>query len=169
MLLEVLLGLMVLLIGVGATVASISSFARLDESNRETTIAYIAARQAIEGMQGQPFRQVFPLFNATNVDDPAGFVPGSGFAVPGLNVQQGDPDGLVGRIIFPSPAGAPATLVENVVDATFGLPRDLNADGAIDGDDHSGDYVALPVRVRIEWRGATGNRAIEIQTLLVPR
>jgi hypothetical protein len=120
----------------------------------------------LEQMRGAEFRQVFARFNETNADDPGGVVsPGAGFAVAGLDAREGDPDGLVGRIQFPVPAGAPGSLREDLVDAQFGFPRDLNGNG-IDVQEHAADYEVLPVRVRVEWRGRSGNRLVELQTIL---
>ena len=83
-----------------------------------------------------------------------------------LNVQPGDADGMVGQIRFPTaPAGV--TLRENIVDASLGMPRDLNGDGIWDDVGHSGDYIALPVTIRLDWAGVTGNRSLELDMLLV--
>jgi hypothetical protein len=49
------------------------------------------------------------------------------------------------------------------------MPRDLTADNKIDGADHASDYFVLPVRVRLEWKGASGNRILEIDTLVSAR
>ena len=52
-------------------------------------------------------------------------------------------------------------------DASLGMPRDLNGDGVIDSEDHAGDYVLLPVKVRVNWRGITGDRSFEVCTVLL--
>ena len=44
---------------------------------------------------------------------------------------------------------------------------DLNADGVIDGDDRSDDFVILPVRIRVRWRGVTGLRFYDVCTVLL--
>lgn len=49
-----------------------------------------------------------------------------------------------------APSG-PAVLREDVVDPAFGLPQDLNGDGLLDGEDHAGDYLLLPVVARFRW------------------
>lgn len=165
---EVLMSMVVLIVAAAGTLGSISSSVALGDSTRDTTVAYAAAQQALEQLQAARFRDIFALFNADPADDPggAGSAPGANFQVTGLNAQNGDGDGLAGRIIFPPSAAGPGVLREDAVDADFGFPRDINADGAVDALDHSGDYVVLPVRVRIEWRGPTGNRAVELQTIL---
>ena len=52
-------------------------------------------------------------------------------------------------------------------DAQLGMPRDLNGDGAIDSENHAKDYLLLPVCIRIEWRGLTGDREYELHTVLL--
>lgn len=162
---EVLLGLTVIAIAIVGTVGSITSSAVLGDSNRETTIAYQGAQRMLEEMRAETFSQVFRLYNANPADDPGlpGSAPGASFAVPGLDVRADDADGFVGRILFPTTAGQ---LIENVVDDDFGLPRDLNGDGEQDGDDRTDDYIILPVRVRIEWTGLSGERFIEVESLM---
>jgi prepilin-type N-terminal cleavage/methylation domain-containing protein len=167
-LVEVTLALVILVVGVGGTLGSISSFAVLEQTNRETTLAHLGARRALEEMQAHEFRRVFALYNADATDDPAGVAaPGAGFAVDGLGIVDGDPDGLVGRIVFPVDGGG--ILREDLDDPGFGLPDDLNADGFQNGADIRSDYVALPVRVIVEWRGRAGNRTFELQSLLTAR
>ena len=57
-------------------------------------------------------------------------------------------------------------LREDEIAAELGLPRDLNGDLLIDDQDHSGDYIVLPVIVRVSWTGKAGNRQFEIATML---
>lgn len=166
-LIELMLGMVVLVVAIGATMGAIGSFTTLEESNRETSVAHFAARRALERMRDLPFEDVFAAYNEDPSDDPAGVVgAGPAFAVPGLDPQEGDADGLEGRILLPIPPAGPLVLQESLNAPDFGLPLDLNADGVLDGDNRAGDYAALPVRVRVEWRGASGNRFIEVQTLL---
>ena len=164
-LVEILLGLTVIAIAIVGTVGSITSSAVLGDSNRETTIAYQGAQRVLEEMRAMPFAEVLSLYNADPADDPGlpGSAPGASFAVPGLDVRPDDADGFVGRVLFPLTGGR---LIENVVDDDFGLPRDLNGDGEQDGDDRSDDYIILPVRVRIEWTGLSGERFIEVESLM---
>ena len=166
-LIDLMLGLVVLVVGVGAALGSISSFALLEETNRETIAAHLAVRQAVEAMQAENFQQVFALYNDDDADDPVGVeIPSANFDVPGLSALADDPDGRVGRIEFPVDAGG--RLMESQTLPGFGLPCDLNADGD-QIDDASADHVALPVRLVVEWRGKAGNRTYELQTLLTAR
>jgi len=58
-------------------------------------------------------------------------------------------------------------LREDIEDPLLGLPRDLNGDGIIDSENHAKDFVVLPVRVRVRWRGVTGIRTVEVCSLLL--
>ena len=119
-----------------------------------------------------PFREVFACYNADPGDDLGLTIAARGpnFTVVGLDVQTGDPDGFCGRVLFPSVApGGAEELREDFVDAGLNMPRDLNGDGMVDALDHGDDYVLLPVRVRVEWRGISGPRQIELETMLSAR
>jgi len=109
------------------------------------------------------------LYNADPDDDPGGFdtAPGPFFEVEGLDPRPGDVDGAVGEIIMPTTDGF--DLREDVVDDQIGTPRDLDLDGVIDSADHSADYLILPVLVRLEWRGSTGDRVMSFKTILTDR
>jgi len=48
--------------------------------------------------------------------------------------------------------GTPAILREDVALPKFGLPYDLNGDGAIDNQSRAFDYRALPVIVNLHWQ-----------------
>lgn len=129
-------------------------------------LATEAARIRIEALRDQPFDEVFTRFNDTAADDPAG-AQGSHFQVERLTLRTDDGDGFAGRVLFPTPAGSPGVLRENLPDPRFGTPRDLNGDGNVDALDHALDYRVLPVVVRVDWRGAGGNSFVELKTLLV--
>jgi len=169
-LLEITVALAFLAVAGGGLMSAIVSNMMTSRVNRETAIAHDAARAHMERLQARDFREIFAAFNSDPSDDPGGpgTAPGAGFAIPGLSVRPDDPDGLVGRIELPATAGAGTSqlLRENLADATFGMPRDLDLDGFTDGLDHSADYEILPVRVHVEWRGVSGDRAVEVQTLL---
>lgn len=50
--------------------------------------------------------------------------------------------------------GSPLTLREDAVLPEFGLPYDLNGDGAIDSAPHVSDYRALPMIITLHWAPA---------------
>lgn len=165
---EVMVAVVVLVIAIVGIVGAMLSAMALNRVNRETAIAQQAARRAIEEVSGVPFREAFRIYN-NNVGDGGLSMPerGGDFPVLGLQTQVGDPDGMCGRIVFPVD-GAPGaeTLNELVVDPGLGMPRDLDMLNGIDNNDHTLDYVVLPVRVLVEWRGVSGNRSIELETMM---
>lgn len=166
--LEIMVSIAILMVAVSGMASAMLSSMKLNRVNGETTLAHEAARQVLETVQSQDLADVFVLYNADPLDDPggAGTGPGAGFAVNGLGVQTGDADGLVGQVIFPTQG---AQVREDVIDAGWGMPRDLNADGVVDGLDHTADYMLLPVRVRVQWRGVTGARVMDFETMLSGR
>jgi hypothetical protein len=142
---------------------------RAGNMQRDTERATEAARAAIERIKSESFSQAFRNYNATGVDDPGnpGTAPGANFAVAGLRAAPDDPDGLPGEIIFPTPAGQPGSLCEDVVDPKIGMPQDLNGDGVIDSVSHAGNYKLLPVRVRVVWQSIDGTiGSVELKTNL---
>jgi len=165
-LLEVMIAFTVLSIAIGAVTSSLLSTMSLRRINRETTIASDAAQSALEDITGGDFATMFARFNATGADDPPAPMdsPGGSFAVLGLTANSGDADGVVGEIVFP---GDGVVLREDSTDYALGMPRDLNGDGLIDANNHAGDYIVLPVRVRLVWSGEGGTRNIEFMTTLV--
>jgi type II secretory pathway pseudopilin PulG len=161
---EVLVSATVFTLVSGAIVTTLVMSSALNSTNRETVLAAQAAQSAIEQLKVADFAEVFARYNATAADDPvAGVSPGRAFEVRGLSALAGDADGLVGVIEFP---GDGLVLREDSVDAELGLPRDLNGDAAVDAADHAADYRILPVRAVVEWRGKTGDRRLELVTVL---
>jgi hypothetical protein len=159
----------VLTVGACGLVAVIVNAMSLSATNRETTQAANAAKQVLEHLRGTPSDEVFAAFNCDASDDPEGegTAPGDNFVMRG----SGNPDGsgvMVAEVHFPVDVNTGA-LREDVNDPLLGMPRDLNGDGAIDALDHSGDYVVLPVKVRIRWSGVTGLRTFELCTVLTNR
>ncbi|HEX6885421.1 MAG TPA: prepilin-type N-terminal cleavage/methylation domain-containing protein [Planctomycetota bacterium] len=153
---------------------SMGSTAALSGVNRETGLATEGAREIVERMQGtEDFARVFRLYNDYPDDDPngPGTAPGAGFAVAGLEPTDDDPDGLVGEIRFPTvPGPAGPQLREDVVDDALGMPRDLDGDGLPpDALDKKDTYRLLPVELTLRWKGKTGVRSIQLQTLLANR
>jgi type II secretory pathway pseudopilin PulG len=166
-LIETLLGLLVLVIGLGAGVLSLMTSMGLGRIAREQSLALQAAESVLEAALATPFEEVFARFNGTNVDDPdpiTGPSPGDRFDVFGLTPMPGEAS--VGRIFFP---GDGFRLRENANQPLLGMPRDLNLDGAIDDVNHADDYRLLPMLVRVRWRSAQGEREVSLATALVNR
>lgn len=166
-LLELMLVVSVLLFALLMFSQSMGSAAKLGDVNRETRIALDAARERIEILRGEEdFSTVFALYNDDPSDDPLAGAPGSGFTVFGLDPADDDGDGMVGEILFPTADSfGQLVLRESIEDEALGMPRDLNADGDL-LDDLTDDYRILPVLVRLRWKGRTGVRSMEVQTLL---
>lgn len=164
-LVEIMVALVILTMCVGMLTSTIASTSVQATVNRENAIAVEAARAAIEDMHNVPFHDVFALFNDFPDDDPGG--PGTGFgkdfAVIGLGAAQDDPDGMVGEVVLP---GAEGVLDELEQNEALGLPRDLNGNIRVEEGDRSGDYLVLPVIVRLRWQGRAGVRQFEMATML---
>jgi hypothetical protein len=165
---EVMFGLVILTVGVlgfsRAMVSSIRASKSTDDVNRATK----AAHAVLQRIEAEAFADAFRRFNDDKTDDPggAGTAPGAHFAVQGLNAEPDDADGLPLDVVFPTQAGDPTRLREDVVITELGMPRDLNGDNVIDGNDHSVDYRLLPVLVRVRWRSAAGPGRLEFKTML---
>ena len=67
----------------------------------------------------------------------------------------------------PPPPSDPGWILREDVDfPALGMPRDLNGDNIVDDEDHRGDYVLLPVCIRIRWNGRAGEREFTLTTML---
>lgn len=165
---ELMITAMILSIGIVSFMLALTSSMRLGRACHQKDVAVNAVRQMIERLREASFSSVFVRYNEDGSDDPggAGTAPGPNFAVEDLKPVLGDTDGNVGKIIFPTSGNQ---LREDITDTDLGMPRDLNGDTTVDDQDHSGDYIILPVTVRVEWRGVAGNWSVEMKALLVYR
>ena len=141
--------LLTLLMGFSYGLVSSTS---LGKATREQGTAREAARARIEEMRATNFEQVLALFGGTHFD------------VQGLTARPGDPDGHVGEVIFP--LSEDGELREDIDLPRLGMPRDLSGEGDLDELDHAADYRLLPVLVRLEWRGSSGDASFELATVL---
>jgi type II secretory pathway pseudopilin PulG len=160
-LVQVILAATVLtLAALSLSAVQISSMA-LSATNRETAHARQAARQVLEEIGTVPADEVFATFNTAPSDDPegAGTAPGPTFSIPT------DTGPMQVDVVFPGSSGA--VLREDVTDTELGMPRDLNGDGTVDDVNHAGDYLLLPVRIRVTWQGVTGTRSFEMHTVIL--
>lgn len=167
-LLEVVIALAVFSLAALALASVLFSTSRLNESNREKTLVENAVRTAVEQMRNEEFAEIFRRYNDDPNDDPEGpgTAAGPDFAVPGLQAVEGDADGRPGQVEFPMEG---TELREDASDPELQMPRDLNADGIVDDQNHAGDYRILPVTVRVEWRGIGGDRRHIVRTVFVPK
>jgi prepilin-type N-terminal cleavage/methylation domain-containing protein len=187
---EILIALSVLVVAASIFYQMVIGATRLRQVNHENALAADAARVVLERMRNETFLEVYRLYNEDPQDDPAGqgTAPGNTFDVAGLTALDGGVGGKPGSITFPSllvqsggggggkkkmgmmGGGGEAVsdwqLREDYEDDSLGLPRDLNGDNVIDSADHSSDYILLPVRVRVSWKGPVGPRSFQIVTML---
>jgi Tfp pilus assembly protein PilV len=167
-LIEIMIVIAILTVSLAMFAQTLSASARLDPVANETMLAAEGSRVMIERMRAQPFDQVYALYDANPANDPggAGTAPGSTFAIEGLSPAT--VGGVVGRIEFPV---VTSQLRENSTDEMLGMPRDLNGDLLVDTANHAGDYLLLPVRVRVEWAsksGHLGRRSMEFYAMFSP-
>lgn len=133
----------------------------LSRTNRETACARQAARLAVERIHEVGVAVAFATFNKDPDDDPGGTGTAPG---PMLTVAT-DAGPMTCRIDFP--VDGSGELREDQTLPKFGLPRDLNGDGGVDSSDHATDYLVLPVRVTVTWKGGTGTRELEVYAMLL--
>ncbi|MHC4263912.1 MAG: prepilin-type N-terminal cleavage/methylation domain-containing protein [Planctomycetota bacterium] len=162
-LIEVLVALSVLMMAVIVYSQAVTNGIRAQQSIAERSTALNAAREMLEQIKAADFTDAYALYNDIPGDDPDGIgtAPGDDFTVDGLDPQQGQ--NFEGEILFPEVGGV---LSETAPDANFGMPYDLNNDGDALDEDVSGDYLLLPVIVRIEWNGCIGDSELEVRTWL---
>ncbi len=160
---EITLIMVVLTVAMGLFTSTVNSTSRQRASKREAVIASEGARRILEVMRSQDFQRIFALYNQSTADDPGGpgTAPGPHFSVPGLSPQAGDADGLVGEVRF---AWNGPAMSEQVVHEELGFPRDISGDDVVDAADHSGNYILLPVEVRMQWNGPGGDRTLRVFT-----
>jgi prepilin-type N-terminal cleavage/methylation domain-containing protein len=135
--------------------------------NKETAQARAAARQMLEQLQNIPVSDVYATFNGITNDDPLGegTAPGGAFVIhtkpAAIQVSN-----MTGEILFPGDSKS-GVLSEDVKDPALGMPMDLNGDGVIDGENHSSDYLVLPVKIRVRWQGVAGERTFVMCSMLL--
>lgn len=167
-LVEIAISLSILVtILLGFSTALMSSM-KASHTSREAAVATDAAREIMETLQASDFDTLFQNNNSVAADDVGGMPARlAAFAVDGLNPRSGDADGLCGEILLPEVvAGGVSQLREDVSIPALNMPRDLNGDGIVDNADHVGDYMILPVLVRVDWRGTAGEGRVQFKTIL---
>ncbi len=164
-LIETSVALAVLAIGALAVLGTMVYSLQLDAMNRETTVATQAARRVVEEIRASDLRDVPRLYNADATDDPdgPGTAPGDVFSVTLLEKVIGNSENC-GSVVLPFDGDGVIRETANIPE--LGFPRDLNGDDVLDSDDRSADLLALPVIVRVRWRGTTGDRVVSYETTL---
>jgi len=156
-LLEVTLSITVLLVALLAATASTLKMAGLRRVNRERMLAQNAVRAVSERLQSLADRATTdPAGWTTAVLDgvAAGGEIGTTFDVRELTARDGAAS--VGTIQIVTDE----TITDAALGTQLGLPRDLDGDGAAGSSDVSNTARLLPVVVRAQWRGSSGNSQI---------
>lgn len=168
-LIEIIIGLGVVVVAILGIMSALVAASRTDEATAEQVRALNGCKSTIEMMKQSTFAEIWRRYNSNPADDPggAGTAPGANFAVAGLRAQAGDADGMPGQVIFPEVAG---NLSETFVDARMGMPAGKILNGDLDATDTNVNttYMILPVRVVVDWQGASGRNHMEITTFLFP-
>jgi len=153
-LVEVAIAMSVIAIGLMAVISAVMSMSQLSLANEEDLLALNIARQKIAELKDAPFNTVFNLYG-----------PNSSMRTSNVGaLQRGTLDGGTVTIMFP--VNAAGALDETVVDASLGMPQDLNGNGSSTDTDVSGSYTVLPVRIRVQWNSRTGARELNLITML---
>jgi hypothetical protein len=131
-------------------------------ARKERTISVETAMNVLERMRAVPFEELVALYNSDPDDDPKGpgTAPGPTFDVTGLEPREGAQ--AVGFIELPILDGE---IRENLNIPELSLPRDLNGDLVVDGADHKLDYKVLPIKIRVEWSGASGEGQLVVYSM----
>ena len=145
---EVMVAIVILTVSVYILSSTVTATIGHSGVKRERGLAVDGAMNLFEQMRSERFEDLFARYNSDPSDDPGGpgTAPGHHFTVSGLESQASDPDGFVGEIILPeATSGRDVQLREDVDIAKLSMPRDLNGDLVVDGEDHAMDYIVLPV------------------------
>jgi type II secretory pathway pseudopilin PulG len=167
-LVDVCVALAILAIALGTLIGTVLYALRLEEANEETSAASQLMRTLLERIDAQPFGEIYAAYNRNPGDDPDPAVDALALlATDDPLLMLGKKGGPGITVSFPGDEGN--ELREDVLSPALGMPRDLNDDGAIDDQDHSGDYALLPITIRLVWDGASGPRTLEMSSLLRSR
>lgn len=171
-LIEMVIAASILMIGALGFLQLFTAAADLNGANREGAVAREAAQRALTRLAAfEPRENLFALHNEDPADDPAGeplagFLL-SGFEVDGLSPRANDPDGLVGRVIFPIDPITGA-LHPEFQSSDFSVAPALIGAGV--SEEVAQAYgLLLPVAVRLEWQHKGRPVQHEIVTLISPR
>ncbi len=161
-LVEVMIALTVVSVAVYMLSSTITATMVHSSARKERAISVETAMNVLERMRAVPFEELYALYNEDPHDDPdgPGTGPGATFNVPGLEPREGAQ--ATGFIKLPSLEGK---LRENLAMPELSLPRDLNGDLVIDAADHANDYRVLPIQIRIEWSGASGEGRLKMASM----
>lgn len=175
-LLEVTIAVSVLAVGLLAHVAATSSEHRLAAEQETRSHALLAAEQLLERMRAEPdwaglydrLRTIEESASASGgsetrlADGRKAFTPQTyypDFVLPASLATLRVLVELPPRAPLDAAPTGPSVFREDVVAPEFGLPADLNADGAVDGMARESDYVVVPLQIRLRWDTTAGGAA----------
>jgi len=158
-LIEIAVAGSILAIALAGLAAAYTTFTKLNALNGERMIAANAAREMFEELKQTRFGD---LVNTYGPNSPSH----GNFAVTALTVRAADQDRMVGRITLHT------SEAENF--PALGLPRDLDANGAVNSPSGNGlspdvstTYALLPVTIWIEWANGKDDAQFELNQILV--
>jgi prepilin-type N-terminal cleavage/methylation domain-containing protein len=145
-----------------------SRAATSDEVSSENMKARAAAARVMESIRDyaiDSFGTTYAYFNADPADDPGGYGTAPGNTVTLTSAEMPGFSTTV-RIEFPDSDGQ---LYENITDAAWAMPRDLNGDDAVGAGAVTTTYKLLPVRVVVSWHGIRGAKTYSLVTLITAK
>jgi hypothetical protein len=140
----------IIAIAVLGLLTALSGGLALGEATREHTLALTATRQKIEELRAVDFDSLLTSFHAATVVGPT-------FDVTGLKPVAGEHH--VGRVRF---------LTEAETQAEYSLTNvDIDLDGTLnEAEAANSDFKYFPVKVIVRWHGNTGDRKVELSTII---
>lgn len=171
-LIEFVIAASILMIGALGFLQLFAAATELNGANREGALAREEARRALTRLSAfEPREAVFAFHNDDPLDDPEGWpLDGfilSGFEVEGLSPRADDPDGLVGRVIFPIDPITGA-IHPDFQSSDFSVAPALIGAGV--SEEVSTAYgTLLPVAIRLEWQHKGRPVQHQVITLISPR
>lgn len=165
-LVDVCLSMALLVIGLGVLIGSTFSAMKLDQVNASTALANQALRGLCEELQAMPIDEVLDSYVIAENEDErtrADKLARLTLRDPALATHDGREP--VVRARFPLDEDG-RTLREDLELPEFGLPRDLDGDGAIDGADKRASFRILPVVLELDWVGPSGTQHLQLSTVL---
>lgn len=162
-LIETMIGITVLALAMLGYVSTSLSHQRLAEDTAARTEVHQVARNFMERLRGDAeWGTLYARLRALQVQ--ATTASGTGtrledgrlaFPPTAYYSDIKIPDELTSLVVLVDvpfvAASGTTTLREDATDARYGLPADLNGDGALDSEDRAADYVALPVVATFRW------------------
>ena len=165
-LVDVCMSMALLVVGLGVLIGSTFSAMKLDQVNASTALASQALRGLCEEMQAMPIEEVLDSYVVADDEDErtkAQKLARLTLRDPSLADRTGREP--IARARFPLDADG-RTLREDLELPEFGLPRDLDGDGAIDAGDKRGLFRILPVVLELDWEGPSGPQHLRVSTVL---